>query len=194
MYKHLFNEIYYKEVNVGDILQYLKTIDLSSLKDKFPKVSSQYLKNAVAKGRAIDGELVWLEYDADPTLSMFSGLYLLYPEMCKDLIEQVNYHLKINLPVSSIILSKTSRSCHIHSDFRVRYGALNLYLENAEFAVTNFYSEDHKTIVDSLYAQTGKSYLLNVSKPHQVIQEPGQGDRLFLSISFFDHIYLKKAF
>jgi hypothetical protein len=194
MYKHLFNNICYKEVDVGNILQYRSVIDLPMLLDKFPKTSKEHLKNQVLSGKSIDNELVWLEYNDDPTLSMFSGLYLIYPEMCKDVIEQVNYFLKLNLPVSSIILSKTSQTCHIHSDFFVRYGALNLYLENAEFAVTNFYNDEGTVIIDSLHAKTGKSYLLNVRTPHQVIQEPGQGDRLFFSISFFDSKYIKNSF
>ena len=191
MYKHLFKDICYKEVNVGDVLKYKNIIDLPMMVEKFPKASNQEMMNHMAQGLKVDNALRWLEYDTDPTLSVFSGLHILYPEMCKEVIDQINDSLDINLPFWAVTVAKTTRTCHIHSDYYIRYGTLNCYLENAEFAVTNFYNTERTEIIDSLRAETGKSYLLNVSKPHQVVQQQGQGERTFLTISFFDSNYLK---
>jgi hypothetical protein len=191
MYNHLFNDICFKEVNIGDILKFRNMIDLPMMVEKFPKASNQDMVNSMAQGRKVNSELLWLEYHSDPTLSIFSGLHILYPQMCKEIIDQVNSSLEIDLPVWAVTLATTSRSCHIHSDYYIRYGSLNCYLENAELAVTNFYNTEQTEIIDSLHAVTGKSYLLNVSRPHQVIQQPSQEKRVFLTISFFDKNYLK---
>ena len=191
MYKHLFKDICYKEVNVGNVVKYKNSFDLPMMVDKFPKASNQEMMNHMAQGRKVDNALHWLEYDTDPTLSVFSGLHILYPEVCKEIIDQVNSSLEIKLPAWAVTLAKTTRTCHIHSDYYIRYGSLNCYLENAELAVTHFYNSERTHIIDSLHAKTGNSYLLNVSRPHQVVQQPSQGDRVFLTISFFDNNYLK---
>lgn len=193
MYENLFQDVIFKELDFIDALKYKDKIDLNMVDSSIPQVWGNTVRSSILEGKKRVEAPRWVDYanGSNPNLMMLANYHLLEPEICQDLVGQINENMKLKLLPKYVLLVKTLSTSYKHIDTIFRRGAINCFIQNANFAVTNFYDtlEDDGNIIASLSAEDGKSYLLNGAIPHQVVQDDNLGVRLFLSVTIpLDHL------
>ena len=165
------------------VLKYSDGIDYESL-DSYPIIKDTDVQLMKKSNQSLPHHF-WIKgtHDTDPSLAVLAGIHSIYPQICDEMLNMVNDSLGLTLGNKEIFLAKTTGSTFRHSDYPGRIGTVNCFLKNAEFAVTEFYSDSLvPNPFEILAAETGKCYLVNTSIQHRVIQPPKLGRRYLFMV------------